>query len=94
MNVVEEKQNPFFKRKDVKLGLKHLGMATPSKESLTKELALRYGVDELQVQINYIFPQKGLGESLISAKILDEKPAAPVQEAKGENVEAQENKPA
>ncbi len=96
ITIVEEKQNPFFKRKDLKLSLAHLNEPTPAKSSVAKELALKYGVDESQVQINYIFSRKGGGESLVSVKILDEKPQVTIQVQKevSGNPEAQEIKPA
>ncbi|MEM5797184.1 MAG: hypothetical protein QW818_00490 [Candidatus Aenigmatarchaeota archaeon] len=83
--IIEEKDNPFFKRKDFKIRIRHPGSPTPSKADVTKELATRYKVDESQVVINYIFSQCGLGESFVSCKILQEKP----KEVKGEKVETQ-----
>lgn len=94
--IIEEKENPFFKRKDLKVRIKHLGSPTPSKADITKELASKYNVDEAQVQIDYIFSQRGLGESFVSCKILQEKLAEAKKpeetkavETKGENVETQ-----
>jgi len=88
--IIEEKENPFFKRKDLKIRIKHLGSPTPSKNNVTKELAAKYAVDESQVQIDYIFSQRGLGESFVSCKILQEKPQEIKKaEEKGENVETQ-----
>ncbi len=86
--IVEEKENPFFKRKDLKIRIKHLASPTPSKADITKELSSKYGVDESQVQIDYIFSQRGLGESFVNCKILQEKPKE-VKETKGGNVETQ-----
>ena len=87
--IVEEKENPFFKRKDLKIRIKHLGSPTPSKADITKELASKYDVDQSQVLIDYIFSQRGLGESFVSCKILHEKPQEIKKEEKGENSEAQ-----
>jgi ribosomal protein S24E len=86
ITIVEEKENPFLNRKDIKLRLKHLGESTPSKETLTKELASRYSVEESQILIDYIFSVKGVGESFVKAKILPEKPH---EKPKGERIEAQ-----
>jgi ribosomal protein S24E len=72
MIVTEEKQNPFLNRKELRLKIKHVGVTTPSKAELTKELAAKYSVDEKQVFINYIFSIKGVGESFASVKILNE----------------------
>ena len=88
--IVEEKENPFFRRKDLKIRIKHLASPTPSKADITKELAAKHDVDESQVIIDYIFSQRGLGESFVSCKILQEKPQDIKKvEEKGENVEAQ-----
>lgn len=91
LEIVEEKDNPFFNRKDVKLNIRHLGSATPSKAEVIKELAAKYNVDHSQIQINYIFSKKGIGESFCSIKILNEKPKAEIKEEKpkGEEVETQ-----
>jgi len=87
--IIEEKENPFFKRKDLKIRIKHLGSPTPSKADIIKELASKYDVDQPQVQIDYIFSQRGLGESFVSCKILREKPQEIKKEEKGGNVETQ-----
>ena len=88
--IIEEKENPFFKRKDLKIRIKHAGTPTPSKADVTKELATKYDVGQSQVVIGYIFSQRGLGESFVSCKILQEKPQEiKKEETKGENVEAQ-----
>lgn len=88
--IIEEKENPFFKRKDLKISVKHLGSSTPSKAEISKELATKYSVDESQVVIDYIFSQRGLGESFVSCKILNEKPQVKKpEEPKGENSETQ-----
>ena len=87
--IIEERENPFFKRKDLKIRINHLGSPTPSKADTSKELAEKYGVDISQVQIGYIFSQRGLGESFVSCKILQEKPEMKKEETKGENAETQ-----
>lgn len=90
INIIEEKENPFFKRKDVKMRIKHLASGTPSKADITKEMASKYNVDESQFQIDYVFSQKGIGESFVKCKVLEEKPEAITEkETKGENVETQ-----
>ncbi|MBI1978773.1 MAG: hypothetical protein HYS62_01775 [Candidatus Aenigmarchaeota archaeon] len=91
IEIIEDKENPFFKRKDLKVRIRHLGSSTPSKADIGKELASKYGVDISQVQIDYVFSQRGLGESFVSCKILQEKPKETVkaEETKGENSETQ-----
>lgn len=74
ITVEEERENPFFKRKDLKLRLKHPTAATPSKAELVKELAAKYKVDSAQVIVDYILTEKGICESFAKVKILKEKP--------------------
>lgn len=90
MVIIEEKENGFFKRKELMLLLKHDTVATPSKAELIKMLAASNNVDESQVVIEYIFTKKGISESLAKVNILKEKPAVK-QEPKKEvaQVEAQ-----
>ncbi len=94
--IVNEKENPFLKRKEVNLILKHQASSTPSKSELIKTLASNNSVDEAQVVIDYIFTKKGIAESLAKVKILKEKPKETKQPEpkEGEKVEAQASKTA
>ncbi len=69
IEILEEKENPFLKRKELKLVIKHENSPTPSKQELKKELASKFSVSEEQIQIDYIFSKKGLCESLSKVKI-------------------------
>ncbi|MEM5802221.1 MAG: hypothetical protein QXQ18_02445 [Candidatus Aenigmatarchaeota archaeon] len=71
--IIKEKNNTFFKRKELTLVLKHPAEATPSKAELTKVLAERHNVDISQIKIDYIFTKKGISESLAKVKILEER---------------------
>lgn len=90
ITIQEEKENPFFKRKELSLLLKHPKSATPTKALLIKELASMYKADESQVVVDYIFTKKGISESFAKVKILQEK--LPAKE--GEKTEAQASKTA
>lgn len=70
MTIIEEKENPFLNRKELKLRITHAGGATPSKAEIIKELSSKYSVEEKQVSIDYVFSIKGIGESFAKAKIL------------------------
>jgi len=87
IEILEEKENPFFERKEVKVNIKHLDAPTPSKEELKKELASKFSVDASLIQIDYIFTKKGVAESFAKVKILKKKP-----EVKEEKKEAKEEK--
>jgi len=69
--VTEEKENPFLKRKELKLRLKHLDSSTPSKADVVKDLASKYSVADNQIVIDYIYSLKGLSESIVKVKILE-----------------------
>jgi len=74
IKIVKEKDNPFFKRKDLKVEIIHTGAPTPRTDDLEKELAKMYKVDETQVSVDYILTKRGIGESTARVKILKEKP--------------------
>ena len=91
VKVVEEKENSFFKRKDLILVVNHGGEATPSKESIVKWVVEKYGVDSEQVKIDYIFTRTGVAESKVKIKILKEKPKVEEKPKEVKN-EAQDSK--
>lgn len=74
IEIVEEKENPFFKRKELRVEVSHESAATPSKAELAKELATKYKVDEAQVAIDYMFTTKGVCKTTARVKVLKEKP--------------------
>lgn len=89
MTIVEERENPFFKRKELIVLLKHDAESTPSKAEVVREVAAANKVDESQVVIDYIFTKKGISESLARVKILKEKPPVK-EEPKKEEAKASE----
>lgn len=82
IKIVSERDNPFFKRKDLKVNIAHIDDPTPKIDDLKKELAGRYKVDESQVSVDYILTKKGIGESTARVKILNEKPVVVEEPAK------------
>ena len=92
--VKEERENPFFNRKELKLIIKHHQSPTPSREELKEELAKRYSCDKSQVLIDHIFSKKGICEAIAKVKILKEKPKIEEKEKikKEEKNEAQTSK--
>jgi ribosomal protein S24E len=93
IKIVKEKENPFFKRKDLVLDLVHRGQATPKIDDVKKELAERYKVDASQVVVEYIMTKSGLNESSAKVKILNERPPV-VEEKKEEKKEEKQEAPA
>jgi len=93
IKIVEEKESPLLKRKDLHLEISHESAPTPSKAELTKQLAEKYKVDESQVVIGYMFTAKGMCKTAAKVKILKEKPKAPKAAEKKEAPEAAREKP-
>ncbi len=71
--IQEEKYNPLLKRRELKLIAKHEKEATPSKEAIKSFIKEKFGVDDSQIEIDFILSRAGLAESFIKAKIYDEK---------------------
>jgi len=69
----EEKYNPLLKRKELKLLARHEKEPTPSKEVVKNFLKEKFGVDDSQIEIDFILSRIGTPESFIKAKIYDEK---------------------
>jgi ribosomal protein S24E len=56
--------------------VKHEKEATPSKETIRKFLKEKFGVEDSQIHIDFILSKVGLPESLVKAKIYEEKKEA------------------
>ena len=84
IEILNERENKFFNRKDLMIKVKHKAAATPSKAELVEMLAKRYKVDSSQVIIDYIFTMRGISESKAKVKILNEKPKRKVEEKEKE----------
>jgi len=91
IKILEEKENPFFERKQLKLILKHTDSATPPKAELVKDLATSQKVDATCILVDYIFTKKGLNESVAKVKIY--KDASKVPKPKEVKEEVAEEKP-
>ncbi|MEM5879172.1 MAG: hypothetical protein QXU74_01630 [Candidatus Aenigmatarchaeota archaeon] len=72
IEILEEKDNPLLKRKEIKINIKHTNSPTPKKQDLIKEIALKYSVPEDRILLNYIFTKKGVQESTAKIKIYQE----------------------
>jgi len=98
MKILQEKDNQLLGRKEVRVEVKHTAAPSPAKVNIIKELAVKYGVPEDHVVIDYVFTKKGLASSEIKVKIYKEKPkvkAAKVKEgskAETKEVKAEEKK--
>jgi ribosomal protein S24E len=85
MNILEDKENTFFKRRELKVEIPHEGKQTPSKQEVIKEVSEKYSVPPELVSIDYILTKKGTNVALAKIKIYKEK--------KEEKSETQAGKP-
>lgn len=95
VEIKEEKDNPFFERKELRLLIKHPKLATPSKAELIKELAAEQKCDADCILIDFILTKKGLNESEAKVKIYKNKakiPKTKVVEKKVEEKPKEEKK--
>ena len=69
IEILEQKENPFLKRKELKVRIKHPNSATPSKEDVKKEIAKYFSIVEDSVKVDYILTKKGVCESFAKVKI-------------------------
>lgn len=86
MKVIEERENLFFERKELKIILEHTGASTPPKEQLIKELAEKYSVPAEHIVVDFISSKKGVSSSEASVKIYKEKPKVKIKK-EGKKVE-------
>lgn len=97
IKIVKERENPFFKRKDLGVEVKHIGEPTPRTDDLKKELTKICKVDESQILVDYILTKRGVGESTAKVRILNEKPLVaekpkPAEETSEQTTEKKETK--
>ncbi len=88
IDISSEKDNPFLKRKELEINIKHDGSPTPSKSEIVKSIAERYSVPETHVMLNYVLTSKGTNITIGKIKIYQK----PVVEAKPKE-EKKEEKP-
>jgi len=93
-DVLEEKENVFFARKELQIAIRHPKSATPKKQELVKELSAKYSVPEEHVVVDFLYSKKGTNESVAKVKIYKDRPkvkesAKKEEKPKGEESEAQ-----
>jgi len=69
IKIIEEKQNPLFKRREVKLSV--VGDVIPSKDEVDKFLSEKYKSDPSKIRIKKIDSKFGSKEFIIEANIYD-----------------------
>lgn len=71
--VVNEKENPLFKRKEILISLDYQGGSTPSKAELQKTLSDHFKVNVDSVEISKIISESGLPRGKAWIKIWQDK---------------------
>jgi len=87
---MEEKDNPFLKRKEISISISHPKASTPKKADIIKEYSGKYSVPEDQVIVDYIQTKKGSNESIAKLKIYSEKPKTKEKKVEKKEVEKSE----
>ena len=59
MEILQEKENPFLKRREVLVRVFHPSSPTPSKEQAKEMIAEKFSCDKEKVNIVYIFSDTG-----------------------------------
>jgi ribosomal protein S24E len=106
LKVLEEKGNPMLKRKDLMIEVNHSGEATPKVYDMAQEIAKKFNTKLENIEIVYLFTEKGIAKSKVNARIWEkgspkvvkkkEKKEAPAEEApkaEAQKEEVQEEKP-
>ncbi len=90
-DVKNKRKNPFLKREDLDLIVKHEGQSTPKKDDLIKEIAKKFNSVPEKVTIDFIFSETGIARSRVRAKVWEDKP--PVRKVKKGEKPKEEAKP-
>ncbi|MEM5797897.1 MAG: hypothetical protein QXP39_00620 [Candidatus Aenigmatarchaeota archaeon] len=69
LEVVQERDNPILKRKELLLNIEHTGKATPTRVELLPVIAKQVNVDEKHIIIDYIRTSTGTNNSLVKVQI-------------------------
>lgn len=73
MKLLEERENPILKKKDVMLELDHKGLPTPKKTEVESKIAEHFKTDVDKVEVVFIFSEFGQTKSKVKARVWKEK---------------------
>ena len=68
-SIINEKDNPLLKRKELSIKIEHDGSATPKKAELQQLVAKEFKKDVEQVDIRNIFSDSGISRLLTYQKL-------------------------
>jgi ribosomal protein S24E len=92
-NVIEEKENPLLKRKELLLSIDYEGGSTPSKSELQKFLAEQLNANMENLEISKVLSEIGLPRGKAWVKIWEEKKIPLYSEKKKKEAEKAEEEP-
>lgn len=93
-NVIEEKENPLLKRKEILLSIDYEGGSTPSKAEMQKFLAEQLSANIENLEISKVLSEIGLTRGKAWVKIWEEKRIPLYSEAKKKAKSEAEQTPA
>ncbi len=73
-DVLEQKENPLLKRKDILLSIDFEGTSTPSKQSLKEELSKTFSAPAENIEIRKLTTEFGRAFGKAEVKVWEEKP--------------------
>lgn len=85
--IIEEKENPLLKRKEILISVDYEGGATPSKAYLQKSFAEHFKVGIEKVEVTKILSETGLAKGKALVKIWQDKKVPIYSEIKKEKAE-------
>ncbi|MBU5682711.1 MAG: 30S ribosomal protein S24e [Candidatus Aenigmatarchaeota archaeon] len=71
IKIIQEKNNPLLKRKELLLEIDHSNKATPSREELANEISKMFNVEKEKIVIDYILSIRGCSKSKAKVKIYE-----------------------
>jgi small subunit ribosomal protein S24e len=63
VKVLEDKENPYLDRREIKLEIRHEGRATPSRREIAEIVRERLGLDPEKALLMYIKTETGMNKS-------------------------------
>lgn len=71
IKILEEKNNPLLKRKELLIEVDHTNKPTPSREILLSELSKIFNAENNRLEIDYILSQRGYSKAKVKIKIYE-----------------------
>ncbi len=82
VEIEHEKENDLLNRREISLSVDHEGEETPSRDTLTDEVAKLVGASKEEIVIDKIKPEYGEGRSDVGVRVYDDEESAKKYERK------------